>query len=110
MNELVTVQRLIDDLKKAGIKRGDRLVVHSSLKSIGMTRDGADTVIDALMDVIGEEGTIFMPVFTYSYEREGKTDPFDRKDSPSLTGIITETFRKRSGVLRSSHPTHSMAV
>lgn len=107
---VITENRIIDDLKKAGIESGDRIVVHSSLKSIGHVEDGANTLIDALIEVVGKTGTIMMPVFTYSFEGSRNAEPYNKAKSVSLTGTITETFRKRPDVLRSSHPTHSMAV
>lgn len=34
---------------------------------------------------------------------------FDSKKEPSCVGILTNLFMKRAGVVRSLHPTHSMA-
>jgi len=36
--------------------------------------------------------------------------PYDPKETPCSTGTIPETFRKRKGATRSSHPTHSLAA
>jgi aminoglycoside 3-N-acetyltransferase len=99
---------LVKDLKNIGVKKGDFLVVHSSLKSMGKVEGGAECVIKALLDVIGNEGTLMLPTFTYipSYD-----DLFySNKDTPSCVGIIAETFRKQEGVVRSNHPTHSVAI
>ena len=81
------------------------LVVHSSLSSLGHVEGGADAVIDALLDVIGETGTLAMPTFTFPPK-----PVFDPRTTRSTTGLITETFRRREGVLRSIHPTHSVAA
>ena len=50
-------ETLVNDFKNIGIKAGDVLVVHSSLKSMGNVDGGAETVIDAVLDAVGEEGT-----------------------------------------------------
>ena len=42
-------------------------MVHASLKRIGYVCGGAQTVIEALMEVVGENGTIMMP--TQSWKR-----------------------------------------
>ncbi len=52
-------------------------------------------------------GTIVMPTFTYSFT---KNQNYDLKKTPSLTGLITELFRKNKKVSRSSHPIFSVAV
>jgi len=111
-------------LRELGLKRGDIVGVHSSLSSFGYVEGGADTVIDALLEVVGEEGTIVMP--THSANLEGKelspeekaagvlwlyrVLPYDPKETPCTTGIIPETFRKRPGVVRSLHPVFSIAA
>lgn len=100
----VTRDRLIEDFRALGLGRGDRVAMHSSLKSIGFVLGGAQTVVRALMEVVGPEGTILMPVFSRPAPR------FVMAETPSRTGLITETFRKMPGVVRSPHPTHSVAV
>lgn len=42
-------------------------MVHTSLKRMGYICGGAQTVIEALMEVVGENGTIMMP--TQSWKR-----------------------------------------
>lgn len=66
---------------------------------------GPEGVIDALMEAVGEQGNILMPVFC-----DEPPAVFDPAVSPSDCGIITELFRRRKGVKRSFHPTHSVAV
>ncbi len=108
MKRITTRERLAIDLAGCGLTRGDVVIVHSSLKSLGVVDGGADTVIDALLDVIGEEGTLCVPtiIHTSGIPRE----PFDMDTSPSEVGLITETLRTRPGAVRSNHPTHSVAA
>lgn len=99
---------LKSDFKNIGICSGDVLVVHSSMKSMGFVEGGASCVISALIDVLGENGTLIFPTFTY---RTSYIDSFySNLDTPSCVGLISETFRKTEGVIRTNHPTHSVAL
>jgi aminoglycoside 3-N-acetyltransferase len=109
----LTAEQLLSDLNRMGIKKGDNLMVHSSLSRIGYVEGGAETVIDVLLEAIGEEGTLMMPAFAHQtfskYYLDG--DPvFDVRNSPSKAGAITEAFRLRPGVQRSLHPTDSVCA
>lgn len=81
------------------------VIVHSSLSSLGTVEGGAEAVIDALVEAIGADGTLVMPTFTFPPE-----PVFDPKTTRSTVGQISEAFRLRDGVLRSLHPTHSVAA
>jgi len=105
----VTREMIADALRETGIRAGDCLAVHSSLKSIGLVAGGAETVIGALKDVLTPEGTLMMPTHTYSFPMWGK-EPYNKTKSPSLVGKITDVFWRMPDVLRSEHPTHSVAA
>lgn len=96
---------LVSALKALGVKSGGVLLVHSAMSSLGDVEGGADTVIDALLEVVGAQGTLCMPAFC-----DNVTVPFDMETSKSDSGIITELFRKREGVQRSMQPTHSVCA
>ena len=100
----VTREEILYSLKQMGIREGDVLLVHSGLSSIGHVEGGADSVIDALCEAVGSQGTIVMSTLT------GWFKPFDAPSSPSAVGKISEVFRRRPGVLRSLHPVHSVAA
>ena len=100
---------LVRDLHLSGISRGDNVILHSSLKSVGNMRGGADAVVDAFVETIGPSGNLMVPTFTYSIPKWLKP-PFDVKSSVSQTGAITESVRRNPAALRSFHPTHSVAV
>ncbi|MDA0839711.1 MAG: AAC(3) family N-acetyltransferase [Planctomycetota bacterium] len=102
--------RLVSDFKSLGITMGSLVAMHSSLKSIGQVEGGADTVIDALLECVGPEGTLMTPAFTNCFEGSKNLDPFEINSTPSLTGLISETLRNRHEAYRSLHPTHSAAA
>jgi len=98
---------IVRAIKAAGVRQGTILAVHTSLSRFGYVRGGPATVIDSLLAAIGPQGTLAMPTHTGS-ALGGM--PYDAKRSPARTGAIPEAFRKRPGVRRSSHPTHSVAA
>ncbi len=91
-----------------GVHSGDTLMVHSSLSSFGRVKGGAETVVSALLSTLGDGGTLVMPTFS-RYLQNGE-DVWDRENSPSLMGAISEAFRNWSGTLRSSHAAHPLAA
>jgi aminoglycoside 3-N-acetyltransferase len=68
-------------------------------------------VIDALLAVVGVDGTVLVPTLTGSEKLSPSNPPvFDPLNTPCWTGRIPETFRKRTDAIRSLHPTHSVAA
>lgn len=96
------------DLAAIGVCPGDFLVVHSSMRSMGWVEGGPECVIRAMLDTLGEEGTLMMPTFTY--ESSYADSFFSHAHTPSCVGLLSETFRKTPGVYRTAHPTHSVAI
>lgn len=97
-----------EDIKKAlselGVTPGMILEVHSSLSSFGHVEGGALTVINALKEVVTEEGSIFMPALRLSKELElsdedkamgitVKIKVLPREEKRTAMGIIADTFR-----------------
>jgi len=111
INSTVTKEMIVEGLKNLGLKTGDIVMVHSSLKSFGYVVGGVDTIIDALLETVGEQGTVVVPTLTGSDKLSPENPPvFDVKNTPCWTGKIPEVFRKRKEAIRSLHPTHSVAA
>ena len=106
----VTKDDIQSALRTVGIEKRDVVFVHSSLSSFGHVEGGADTVIDALVETVGNDGTVVMPTFTWGSFHDKQRVIFDLADTPSETGRITEVFRRRKGVIRSTHICHSVAA
>ena len=99
---------LLRGLRALGISSHDTLLVHSSMKAVGQVEGGADTVLDALTEVVSE-GLLILP--THSWNTMGENHLlFDPLTEPSCVGVLTNLFFKRPGVLRSLHATHSVAA
>ena len=100
---------LVSDFSRLGVRRGGLLMVHSSLRSLGHVAGGARTVVDALLDALGPEGTLVVPTFTYPIAREPGF-VFDPLRTPSLMGAISDDARRHPQAQRSIHLQHSVAA
>ena len=111
--EVLTEQILVSQFQKMGIKKGDCLMVHSAMSKIGYLQDGPKTLVNALLQVIGKEGTLCMPsspisMLQLDYIRQNRV--FDVNNTPSAMGAITEYFRTLENVKRSCHPTEPVCA
>lgn len=104
---MYTKEDLKEYLKAMGLTGKETILVHSSMKSIGEVEGRADTVIDALIEYF-KDGLLLLP--THTWKNINEDNPvYDPAVTPSCVGILTNLFLKRDGVIRSLHPTHSMA-
>lgn len=94
-------------LEQAGLEKGDLVLGHFALSRFGYIEGGAEGLIETLLSILGPEGTLVMPTFTFSWV--GRL-PYDPNTTASRVGAVTDLFWRRFGVLRSAHPTHSFAA
>ena len=108
-----TRKDLASALKNIGVQKGDILFCHSNLGFLGIPQGGNtkenvfNTVFGAFMDALGEEGTLCVPTFTYSF---CKREPFDPQRTPSTVGVFTEMVRLLPQAHRSHDPIFSVAA
>jgi len=107
MSETCLSRHTLHEVLGGGVKRGDALLVHASLGAIGWLEDGPQSLIDILLDLVGEQGHLVMPTASRSFATTGQ---FDVKNTPSDTGLLSEQFRKMDGVERSTSPMASFAA
>lgn len=112
----LTAAGLVASLREVGVREGDILVVHSSMSGLGYLQGGAETVLNALLEAVGETGTILAPSFTRPYISFGgdiytgnsRYRPFDPKDIENIhTGALPKAMLHRPDMHRSAHATHS---
>ena len=126
--EPVTLSSLVRDLKTLGVDSGSIAIVHTSLTNLGWVAGGAQAVIEALIHVLGDAGTLVMPTHTghlIDPERwsappvpehwwptlRAETPAFDPDLTPTRSmGVVAETFRKHARARRSLHPHVSFAA
>lgn len=102
---------LANALENLGVRKGDTVCVQSQLYSLGRSllsrNDFMEIIVYAIQYVIGKEGTLLMPAFSYSF---CKGLEYDIQRSPSDVGILTEHFRKMPDVYRTQHPIFSFSI
>lgn len=126
----MTTEELKRDLELLGVRRGDLLMVHASLRKLGLSRaeigeSGAELILGALEAAVGPEGTLMMVLGTdypmdwvYEHPPEARaallegSPPFDYRNAPVLpeVGWLAEAFRRRPGTVVSDNPSGRFAA
>ncbi|MFL0352897.1 AAC(3) family N-acetyltransferase [Xanthomarina sp. GH4-25] len=104
--------------RKLGKDPFDFLMIHSSINNLmPMYKGNIKELLDALIKYSELKGiTLVMPVFTLGKKNSGiekyysKKNIFNVDKTPTTVGLLNELFRRKRGVLRSIHPTHSIAA
>ena len=103
-----TYESLKNDIIKLGIKPDDTIMIHSSLKKLGETEGGGDTLLDVFCDYLGQDGLFIVPCHTWRTVRDYNYTY--NKNMESNLGVLPNLFRVRENVERSLHPTHSVCA
>ena len=110
----VSYSMLVDGLRSLGLTEGDVVLVHSSLSRFGYVEGGADTVVDALLAAVGDEGTVAVPTSPVTWRGGShfhyiKHNPIlDLRVTPSKLGAITEALRRRPEARPSLSACHTL--
>lgn len=124
----LTVTSLAAKLRDCGLAEGQTVLVHLAMSQLGWIAGGAEAVILALLDAVGESGTLMMPAHSTHNTDPGAwqhppvpeswwqtirdhTPAYNPLTTPTRgLGAVPELFRNWPGVLRSAHPVLSMAA
>lgn len=124
---IISKSDMIIQLEQLGIQKGMMLLVSADTSHMGYLLGGYQALIEAMMEVVGFEGTIVMPCFTpqladpasvstplarqYWQEARENAYPFDRKLSePEGSDPLVYQFLRNDAVARSYHPLYSFAA
>ncbi|MEU5976113.1 aminoglycoside 3-N-acetyltransferase [Streptomyces sp. NPDC047315] len=122
----VTRSRLRRDLSALGLSDGDTVMFHTQMSAIGYVAGGTSTVINALLDVVGERGTLMVtcgwndaPPYDFTdwpaawqdalRAEHPAYDP-DLSEADHNNGRLPEALRHWPGAVRSRHPDASFAA
>jgi len=105
--EIITRDRLVEDLKNLGVQTGYLYNVKASLKSIGFVEGGAKTVIEAILEAISPDGTLVSDSFVDAFplplsEKHAKI--ISDRHTPSYAGAIANAMLKHPKAVCSTHP------
>lgn len=123
----LTKASLIRQCKEIGLSSGDTIMVHASLRSVGEILGGPDVLTGALLDSLGDEGTMMVYVGCqmpfddvgrgiYSADEEAfileHCPPFEPAQSRASRdfGAFAEFFRTTPGAICSQNPGCRMAA
>jgi aminoglycoside 3-N-acetyltransferase len=119
---------LTEGFRSLGLKEGDRVMMHASLKSMGTVEGGAAMVLHRLLKILGKEGILLMPTFTSVTRHSSTHDNYTAagcwcggKESRHLPFIAELQPDKDLGEIayrlcswpssrRSQHPTYSFVA
>ncbi len=104
---MITKDTIKSDLTKLGIIEGDMLFVRISYRAIGKVDGGPKTVIDAILETIGEQGTLLATAFpprVRSYSRWLHKDNVYKPGVKPITGVIPVIMCSYPNAHLSSHP------
>ena len=115
--QLLSKEEIVSVLRKAGVKEGDLLAVHSSITKLGGIEGGAATLFEALKEAVGENGTFMAPAFTSPFVNIGGPArsimyrPYDPEDASQIwTGALPKYMLKHKDVFHTKHPSHSWCI
>lgn len=110
MSHNLTQIEIMNELRTLGVKKDMMLEVHCSLCSFGYVEGGANTVIHAIQQTIGNDGALVMPSFQLSpnlplndFDKNlglsAKIKILNNDEEKSAMGIVSDTFRKMPDVI-----------
>lgn len=94
----------------------DILMVHSAYdRMLPMYSGNPGELVNELMAFCGPQRTLAMPAFvlgapSYDLVQHYERNTFDVRRTISEMGLFTEVFRRKPGVKRSLHPSHSVCA
>ncbi|MFI9719752.1 aminoglycoside 3-N-acetyltransferase [Streptomyces sp. NPDC052396] len=122
----VSRSQLVGDLRALGLAEGDTLMFHTRLSALGYVAGGARTVIEALLEVVGEQGTLLVycgwnDALPYDFTEwpepwqaavRAELPAYDPllSESDHHNGRLPEVLRRWPGAVRSRHPDVSFAA
>lgn len=107
----VTRQDIDQGLHELGLSKGDAVEVHSSLSSCGLVVGGPATVVDAILDGVGADGTVVMSAYPLSRPLPVTDDDRargvtwkvrvlpDGSQEGTGMGAVAEEFCRRPGII-----------
>lgn len=101
-----------EKIKEFGIAKGDIVLVHSSMDGLANAGVTPKEVIDFLLDIVGDQGTLVFAAYPKCKQYKDEKDIlyYDPKRTVSWTGLLPNVFCKYDGVVRSSFPYNTLAA
>ncbi|WP_334471938.1 AAC(3) family N-acetyltransferase [Arsenophonus sp. PmNCSU2021_1] len=103
---MLTKNVIIRQLYSLGIGKNDVVLIRADLGKVGRIEGGAFGFVDALLDVVGEGGTIISLAFTSwgSFIKKPKIEDAFDISKKSYAGALPNAMLRHPNALRSKHP------
>ena len=104
---------IVRALRAVGLRAGDAAFSHSSVAMLGIPAMGLDeqavatAFLAAFREVLGPEGTLVLPAFTYSYTKREVFDPAATPPTPGM-GVLPTALWTHPDAVRSLDPIFSV--
>jgi aminoglycoside 3-N-acetyltransferase len=123
-SRVITRSSLAEDFRRIGLAAGDAVMVHAAFGKVGPVLGGPDALVDALIEVVGPEGTVLSyqdwELSVDVWDEHGRVRPELRDHVPPYDpatarpardhGVLAATIGTREGVRRSGNPGASVAA
>ena len=109
VNKIYTKEEIKRQLEQMNAPKSKVVLMHSSLRSIGKTENGAKTVLDAMIEHFTSEGGLFC-VPTHTWDRLNEKITLDYNSVKTCLGAFSDFALADGRGIRSLNPTHSMVV
>jgi len=110
-SELSTFGIFKDSLLNCGIDKGDVVIINSEIMTLGRKfkdlvkrYDISDFFLSGLLDVVGSQGAIIIPTYSYSFCRQEIYNP---AESDTSIGMLPKRILQWHGVYRNTQPIFS---
>ena len=108
---MIVKEQLVKQLNELNIPNCNPVIVHCSMRAIGKVDGGAQTVLDVLIERFAKEkGLLIIPTHTWANFEDKKEIILDYTDNKTCTGALSNVALVDKRAIRSSNPTHSVAV
>jgi len=107
-----TYNDIVQAIEKVDIKKNDIIFSHSNIGFFGKLENAKNAVDycqkfkDAIFEIIGDNGTLIVPTFSYSF---CNNETFDKEKTNSVCGMFSEHIRNEKNSTRSNEPNFSVS-
>jgi len=107
------IDQLQKDLSALGLERGDVVLVRASVRALGLSRDPATQLLEAVLNIVGDKGTVLGLSYTPSIRAPFKRPPDDmifHSRAATYAGAFPQCMIDDPRSIRSLHPTSSVVA
>ena len=106
---IYTKNDIVQQLQAMGAPQNSVVLMHISLRSVGVVEGGAKALLDTLIHYFTADGGLFC-VPAHTWHNMGKEITLDMADPHTCLGAFSDLAVRDGRGLRTENPTHSMVI